>query len=171
MIMTITVGQNVPITSADLKLAPNFVFEGLRTSFSLPLVAVLIATQVSPLQLSASCHLFTYVFSGLKKKPQNIYIYIYKITLLNCPFNIVFCLHDAEEAAPQLAQGQTPLLMSGPQLMYIGMVWLVPKELHQFTEGTGTDNSALLHIALTGPPNYLLKECFIFLLLSKAKFH
>lgn len=53
--------------------------------------------------------------------------------------------------------------------MYIGTVQPVPKEPHQFTEGTGTDNSALLRIALTGPPNYLLKEGFIFLLYSKAK--
>lgn len=53
--------------------------------------------------------------------------------------------------------------------MYTGTVRPVPKELQQFTEGTGTDNSALLRIALTGPPNYLLKEHFIFLLLSKAK--
>lgn len=51
--------------------------------------------------------------------------------------------------------------------MYIGTVQLVPKELHQFIEGTGTDNSALLRMVLTGPPNYLLKERFIFLLLSK----
>lgn len=50
--------------------------------------------------------------------------------------------------------------------MYFGTVQLVLNELHQFTEGTGTDNSALLCIALAGPPNYLLKEHFIFLLLS-----
>lgn len=59
--------------------------------------------------------------------------------------------------------------MPGPQLLYIDTVWLVLQELHHFTEGTGIDNSTLLHIALTGPPNYLLKERFIFLLLSQAK--
>lgn len=50
--------------------------------------------------------------------------------------------------------------------MYFGTVQLVLNELYQFTEGTGTDNSTLPCIALTRPPNYLLKEHFIFLLLS-----
>lgn len=47
--------------------------------------------------------------------------------------------------------------------MYFGTVL---NELHQFAEGTGTDSSGLFCRALTGPPNYLLKEHFIFLLLS-----
>lgn len=59
--------------------------------------------------------------------------------------------------------------MLDPRLLYIGTVWLVLQELHHFTEGTGIDNSTLLRIALTGPPNYLLKERFIFLVLSQAK--
>lgn len=42
-------------------------------------------------------------------------------------------------------------LMPAPWLMHICTVQLIPKELHQFTEGTGTDNAALLRIALTGP--------------------
>lgn len=141
---------------------PPNVFEGVRTSFSLPLVAVLIATQMLPLHLSTLCHHFTDIFLRLKK-PQH---------LLNCPFNILlYLMYYPGEAALQLAQGQTRTpLVSGPWLMYTGKVQLVPKELHQLTEGIGTDNSTLVPVALTGHPNYLLKVHFIFLLLSKAKF-